>query len=263
MVQVLTNEDIFKLAPSAFAVEGYNVHEKFNVFPTIELINTLRKEGFQPIKAGQRKSKDPEKHATTRHVIRFRHQNNIEAETKEEIPEIVLVNANDRTSAYKLFSGIFRVVCTNGLVVQSEEIHNISIPHRGKLNVIDNVITASYEVLNVSDTVFGKIDEMKQIPLTFGQQETLAGNILEELGKTTTDATKYLEARRSEDKGSFNERDAWKTFNVIQENIIRGGVSGVTPNGRKRTTHGVKNIVSDLEINRKIWKATENFLIAA
>ncbi|MBV8275090.1 MAG: DUF932 domain-containing protein, partial [Verrucomicrobia bacterium] len=32
-------------------------------------------------------------------------------------PEVVLVNSHDKSSAYQLHCGLFRLVCTNGMVI--------------------------------------------------------------------------------------------------------------------------------------------------
>ena len=36
---------------------------------------------------------------------------------RDSVPEVVFLNSHDGTSAYQLRMGIFRVVCTNGLIV--------------------------------------------------------------------------------------------------------------------------------------------------
>ena len=46
----------------------------------------------------------------------------------------------------------------------------------------------------------------------------------------------------------------WTTFNVVQENLIRGGVKGFnTETGRKNTTREVKSIDKNLAINSAVW----------
>ena len=56
-------------------------------------------------------------------------------------PEVVLVNSHDKSSAYQLHCGLFRLVCTNGMVVSDGTFQRISIKHSG-FNP-DSVIEAS------------------------------------------------------------------------------------------------------------------------
>ena len=44
--------------------------------------------------------------------------------------------------------------------------------------------------------------------------------------------------RRTEDEG----QDAWSTFNVVQENLLRGGLRYVTEQGRNRSVRGISSI---------------------
>jgi hypothetical protein len=62
---------------------------------------------------------------------------------------------------------------------------------------------------------------------------------------------------RYDDKG----KDLWTTFNVVQENIMKGGLRGRKrdANGRMRntTTRPVKSIDRDVKLNKALWVLTE------
>jgi hypothetical protein len=55
--------------------------------------------------------------------------------------------------------------------------------------------------------------------------------------------------------------DLWTTFNVVQENIIRGGLRGRkrSSNGRMRnmTTRPVKALDRNIKLNQALWVLTE------
>jgi hypothetical protein len=54
------------------------------------------------------------KGAFARHLLRFRHADHLSAPAVGgEVPELVLLNSHDGTSAYKFLTGIFRLVCSN------------------------------------------------------------------------------------------------------------------------------------------------------
>jgi hypothetical protein len=54
-------------------------------------------------------------------------------------------------------------------------------------------------------------------------------------------------------------RDLWKTTNVIQEALVRGGLTGHNERGRRVTTRPVKAVEADLRINRRLWELAESY----
>ena len=71
------------------------------------------------------------------------------------IPEIVLVNAHDGTSAYQLRAGLFRPLCTNGLIARIGDFGFISVPHRASVvaDVVEGALrlTAQFQALGEED----------------------------------------------------------------------------------------------------------------
>ncbi len=68
---------------------------------------------------------------------------------------------------------------------------------------------------------------------------------------------RLLSERRYDDKGN----DLWTTFNVIQENIIKGGLKGTKRDGngrlRRTTTRPVKALDRNIKLNQALWFLTE------
>ncbi len=66
-----------------------------------------------------------------------------------------------------------------------------------------------------------------------------------------------LNERRYDDKGN----DLWTTFNVIQENVMRGGLKGVSRSGngrlRRTITRPVKALDRNIKLNQALWFLTE------
>ncbi len=61
--------------------------------------------------------------------------------------------------------------------------------------------------------------------------------------------TQILMPRRVEDR----RPDLWSVFNRTQENLIKGGQSGCSANGRRQQTRPVQGIDSDIRLNRALW----------
>jgi len=132
----LTNDEIRLVAPSIFAEEKHDSRsERYTYIPTIHVLDNLRKEGFEPFMACQAKCRDEKKREFTKHMLRLRHRSLIN--TEGDAFEIVLVNANDGTSAYHMMPGFFRFVCENGLMT-GETFNEVRGRHSG--NAIGGVI---------------------------------------------------------------------------------------------------------------------------
>src|SRR5262249_39656086 len=148
-IATLTNDQLHRSAPSIFAsTPWHHMSDGYRFVPTIEVVDLLRGRGFQPVRAQQSRSRIEGKGAFTKHLIRFRHDSLIDApRVGEEIPELVLVNSHDGTSSYQLMAGIFRLVCSNGLVVQSTDFGSIRVHHSGGKDFQQRVIDATYQIV--------------------------------------------------------------------------------------------------------------------
>lgn len=49
-------------------------------------------------------------------------------------------------------------------------------------------------------------------------------------------------------------------YQRIQENLIKGGLSGRTTKGKRAHTRAVKGIDGDVKLNRALWVMAENML---
>jgi len=96
----LTNEQLFRVAPSIFAGEKHESRsERYTYIPTIQVIEGLRSEGFFPFSVCQSKSRIEGKAEFTKHMIRLRLDGQITAQVANEI---ILINSHDGTSSYQI-----------------------------------------------------------------------------------------------------------------------------------------------------------------
>jgi len=256
---MLTIEQLKQVCPSAFAESKHdNTSDNYRFYPTAKVIEALTDVGFYPTYAKQTRCRDIERRNYTKHILRFRHNKQF-IKVGEEVPEIILQNAHDGTSSYQIGMGIFRLVCSNGLAVKSHSISEIKIRHSGDERLIDNVIEGSYHVINEAPKVAAQIDDYKQKLLDLRQQEQLA---IKALGLRDSsleiNPIHLLAARRqSEFVNDNGDRDLWTTFNVIQENMIRGGVLGYNSKNKSRRSRPIKAAGADLKLNKGLWELLE------
>lgn len=282
-MQVMTNETLFRAAPSIFANEPWEgMTERYKFVPTIKVVDLLRDKGFLPVKATQSNCRIPGKAEFTKHMIRFRHEEHhklaVEAIQRKsthlhdvrwndkdlpEIPEIVLVNSHDGTSAYNLTAGMYRQICANGLIVSTGNIDNISVRHSGRSyeEFGAKIIEGTFHILNETPKALEQINQWKHISLTKEQQAIFANhaNEVKPLPEGIN-PLKLLTSRRYEDNVNqeTGERDLYTTFNVIQENMIRGGVRGLNADNTRRVrSREVKAIDANLKVNKILWSLTD------
>ncbi|BDV36315.1 hypothetical protein SS37A_38450 (plasmid) [Methylocystis iwaonis] len=264
--RALTDDEMRRAAPSIFAVEAHaSRSERFAPIPTIEVLRGLQKEGFAPVAVRQSRSRDDSKYDFTKHIIRLRRLDDARAyQVGDTICEIILKNANDGTSAYDLMAGLFRIRCKNSLVAQTATIDSVKVRHSG--DAIGKVIEGTYRVLGEAENILAAPQDWGNVKLPYEAKAALAesAHILrfaDAEGKVATpiQPAQLLAPRRADDTAG----DLWTTFNVIQENVIRGGLSARAPattdeRGRRRrgrmvTTREINGIDQDVKLNKALW----------
>jgi hypothetical protein len=177
----------------------------------------------------------------------------------DAIPEIVLINSHDASSAYTLRAGLYRPLCTNGLLANIGDFGIVHVPHRG--NVIANVIEGALSITSRFDEIATVVEQMADTQLADRERWDFAAEALklryprpEHPAPITVD--QLLLPRRQEDFG----KSVWHTFNVVQENALRGGIQGRTANNRPTRTRGIRAIREDVRINTALWQLAMTML---
>ena len=246
----LSDDQIHRVAPSIFADAPHESRsQRYAYIPTAAVLAELRKEGFQPFMVTQTRVHDEGKREHTKHMLRLRHASQING---TEANEIVLLNSHDGTSSYQMLAGMFRFVCSNGLVC-GDTVADVRVPHKG--DVAGSVIEGAFEVLSGFERVKDSRDAMRAITLDEGEAEVFARSALA-LKYDPTDnkpapitESQILMPRRFDDR----RPDLWSVFNRTQENLTKGGLHGRSANGRRQQTRPVQGIDSDLRLNRALW----------
>ena len=248
----LSNEQIARYAPSVLAQEAHESRgDRYTFIPTIEVLDGLRREGFQPFEVRQTRVRDQGRREHTKHLVRLRHESSITS--ADEVPEIILLNSHDGTSSYQLLSGFFRFVCSNGLIA-GDVCNDIRVRHSG--NVVDDVIEGAVRVLDNVEEIAGRIDTYKSITLAPEEATVFANAALQlrwDEDKAPVQAEQVLRTRRWAD----NKADLWTTFNRVQENLLKGGLSARSATGRRMSTRAVGGVNENVKLNRALWSLAD------
>ena len=146
-------------------------------------------------------------------MLRLRHE--AFAGSEGEVPEVVLFNRHDRSSAYKLYTGVLRYACENGLVVQSADFGSFSIRHSGSRDLSAHVREATARIMEEVPAIMNRIEAWKGIILPRRTQLDFAreGN----LGQTPEEVAAFfitdgIFRRNVTPGGRIQAPKSWKGF---------------------------------------------------
>jgi hypothetical protein len=266
----LSNDELKNACPHAFREEptNPNVSGKYVQANTMTVIDDLAKLGWYPVQAKQCRAKKNSSGIRSFHMIALQNPD-IKIMRNGEVdayPQIILTNSHDGFNSFKFMLGIFRLVCSNGLVVCDNQMVNMTIRHINytfdELRRI--VATAIEQVPNIVNTM----NKMRNVELTPEEKKDIATKMFKiRKGYEITDNVQVDEETindiltpvRSEDSSN----DLWTVFNICQEKMIKGGFSANGKNNKTRKQRGITSIKKDMEYNQKLWDVASRYLMAA
>lgn len=271
----LTEEQIRKRCPLAYATAPTNdrVSSKYVLANTSTVIADMAKLGWHVVNAKQRKAQKDSSGRFSFHMIAFMNPDvsiTKQVEGGEEVvdcyPQIILTNSHDGLNCFKFMVGLFRCVCSNGLVICTDQMVDLKIRHiYYNFEELRTVVAQAIEAVGV------KVDRMTQaaaVELSDEQKQEFARKALcirknislDELNVDQETIDDILTPLRKEDEGN----SLWNIFNVLQEKVIKGGYEEAKQNGKKaRKVRKVTSFVKDLDINSKLWKSMEEYIPVA
>jgi hypothetical protein len=262
--EYMTKDQLKEVCPLAFADAPTNpkVSGKYLFVNTETIVDDLDKLGWKPVQAAQRKGRGKST-IFSKHMVAFQNPDIMikGKDGDDSFPRIIMTNSHDGMQAFKFSVGIFRLVCSNGLVVADEQFSDFKIKHKGysfeELRGVVNEAVADLpnkvEVLN----------DMKQRILTKEEKSKLALDAMliragivpgsEKAKKFNYDdetIIDILDPKREADKGD----DLWRVFNVIQEKITQGDFHAALTGAKVRKVRKIKSFEKDLKVNKELFK---------
>ena len=251
MKTTMGNDEIAKLGLS----------EHYSFVPTINVVNDLRELGYECVDAVQVKSRKKTTNGYQKHMLTLEHPK-YKIEGSEEYPQILLTNSHDGGNAFSLSAGIFRLVCSNGLVIKTEDYGTARLVHKGySFEAVQELVKEFEEQMS---EVLTKITAMKKVELTKVQQIEFAKKaaLLRFTAKSynednisdVVNIDDLLNVDRKEDAGN----GLYEVFNRVQESIVQGKYSYSSngkvkdANTKTRKARPIKNFKQSIEVNKKL-----------
>lgn len=212
---------------------------KYKHISTKEIVQKFEQRGWTMAKYSQSFTKKYQGYQT--HICNLRLNGDTMKVGDSEL-RILVINDHKGSKSLTLRLGLFRLVCSNGLVVSDAEFESIRLRHVG--TTTDDQIDAFIEkIAATAEQLKNTIEALSNKILCEFDRHKMAWDMLRtryDVEKITHDMViNVLQPRRLEDMPT----DAWTVFNRVQENIVHG-------------VHGVRRIRSikkDLDLNVKMW----------
>lgn len=256
----LTRDELMRRTPSVFATEASGkTSGKYTFIPSIQAVEAIENQGYSVVSAMQSNARTLDGQNYARHMLRFRRNDKIGTLAVNDIcEELIFWNAHDGSSAYGLALGMFRQACLNGLIVCDSLLASERVRHVGYQD--SKIIEAQYRVIDSAPKMLESVKAMQSVTLNTEEKRALAlsaASLKWDLGETQPSVERLLAPRRYEDK----KDDLWTTFNVVQENVLKGGLRTFSRdergNTRYNSTREVKSVVENKRLNQSLWMLAE------
>ena len=283
--QGLNDSEIALLCPVALKstmtkaeISKLGLSKHYSFVPTMKVVNDLRALGYECVDATQVKARKKSTNGYQKHLLTFEHPDYKVDQVKEveladgttetqvlpaeEYPQLLLTNSHDGGNAFTLSAGIFRLICSNGLVIKTEDYGSARLVHKGYS--FESVRELVNEFNVTIDEVLSKVTAMKKVQLTKDQQIEFAKQaaLLRFTAKSynedniadVVDLDGLLDAERPEDKGN----GLYEVFNRVQESLVKGkylyASSGSVNKSGTKTRKGreIKNFKQSIDVNKKL-----------
>lgn len=252
----MDNDTMALHAPSIFAAHPHaSRSDRYAYVSTVDILNEMRKEGFQPFAVSQMGANKEGKEGFTKHMIRFAHADT--PKSSEGRHEIILLNSHDGSSSFRIAAGFFRFVCCNGLWMGTKDF-DVKVWHKGEAK---DIIEGSFKVISQTKENHGLIESMMETDMPIDQRVAFANKaIASRFGDRGAIVTpdQVLSSRRDAD----NANTQWQVFNRVQENLMLGGMDGKSQRGKTRRVRSITGLDKDMAFNRALWNDMREVIAA-
>jgi hypothetical protein len=230
---------------------------RYQHIPTDAVVAQIESMGYYVADSSQARTRKNTEKDTTIHLVRMRHNDHREMIAGEMVPEIVVRNSHNGYCALQLMAGIFRVVCSNGLI-SGDSRSMLSIPHRPGMD-LEAVFNGSLWVVEQAERGMEAAQAWKGIRLRDAQLEDFAARISAAVRNdgARIAAETLFASRRNEPE------NLWTHFNNAQQTLTEGGYFVTHTDGqeRKRTprARGIRGVEGNVNMNRRVWSIAEEF----
>jgi hypothetical protein len=243
-------------------VKHFSVSDRYNFVSTQQVVEHFERLGWGVSRYSQSRVRHANKEGFQYHRVEMRPIGRTLNVGDSEL-RLIISNAHCGTHAVRVFFGLYRKVCSNGLIIADSTFEGLRLRHTAKnideqlQQMIDKITIAAERLNEIVLTMSGKT-------LTEEQADSLAKKMLaerfteEQISACPRMIRDVQAIRRIEDAGM----DLWSVYNRIQENLTKGFMSSDWADGKGRKLRAVTSALKDTNMNVGLWEAAMTQLAA-
>ena len=248
---MITTDILKTIAPSVFATSpSVKMSNKYTFVPTMDILENFDREGWYVSSASQ-----VGRGLHSKHELRLR--NGQFPEVGDSLIEAIIRNSHDGTTTFSVSAGLYRLVCSNGLTVPTSISDKISVRHmKFDMDTVREITDQFAERLPVIQNSVSKMESSflnEERTVDFVNKSALIRWDKGSIPKINVED--FIRPLRHEDNGNT----VWKTFNVIQEKFVRGGLKYQSEKGRVTSMKQLKDFQAVNKINTNLWELAESY----
>lgn len=248
-----------QMAPAIFATEPHaRLSKDYKFTSSLELMGHLDDQGWKLTNAKQSKSKNANPLYTQygTHIMEFQHPELYMKDERGDLegrPTLVVINNHNGDRPLQIEAGLFRLVCSNGLIIKTQDFGSLKERHiKHTIEEVKHIVSAR---VNDVHKAVNRINTWSMKEMNTREQfafatEALALRMSSDRKPEQYEIRGVLEAKRKED----SPNTLWHVFNRTQENLIRGGFML-----NERQVRAIKNPMADFQINQDLWQLAEKY----
>lgn len=247
-------DEMHSRAPALFATQAHpKMSSRYSFTNTYDILLHIHNKGFKvsSVQGGEK--------MYSKVMIRMRHNG---YDVRDDAPEIVVLDSHDGSRRLKLMLGIIRFICMNGCVA-GDMLYAKSFIHLAP-DLMEQIMLELEDIQEHIDKLQMRVTRMKSYETSVGERIALADAAVK--ARFCRDAERpasfiadmrqnMLKTRRVDDQSN----DMYTVMNVIQENVLRGGMLYQTRNTIRRVA-SINNVDRNVSINQALWKEAEDLI---
>ena len=271
----LTSCQIRANSPAVYAHDyAEDLSSKYGNFNSAQAIEIMNDYGYGVTQAAQVQGRTETANLHGQHLMAFAKRFKADA-TPEQQPEIIFYNSHDGKSSMKLFAGVYRFICSNGIIA-GEGFDQRMIHYKNNLDNFEDILKYTASKLEDISQLTHNMKNITPEPDQVFEFACAALNTRYDSETVDIDArTRNVYTGRTIDdvltptRVEDEAHDAWTIFNRVQESVMRGGMPVIGDRKRYgRNFQGYKqakpitSIKQNVDVNRKLWDIAQEVLVS-
>lgn len=245
-------DEMHQRAPALFATQAHpKMSSRYSFTNTYDILLHIHNKGFKvsSVQGGEK--------TYSKVMVRMRHSG---YDIRDDAPEIVVLDSHDGSRRLKLMLGIIRFICMNGCVA-GDMLYAKSFIHLAP-DLMQQIMLELDDIQEPINRLQSRVNRMKSYETTIGERLALADAAIKVRFEGERSASFYTDMRKNilhTRRVADESNDMYTVMNVVQENVLRGGMMYETHNSIRRVAP-INAVDRNVTINQALWREAERLI---